>query len=191
MIFAQSGRRVCLVDSDLRRPRLHKAFDIPRDTGLTNYVMGEIPMDGVITKTEVPNLFVIPSGPIPPNPSEMLEGAPMAKMIEELNERFDLVLFDSPPVVAVTDAVVLSKSVDGVVVVVKAGKTTTELFGRAIRQLLDVQSHIVGSVLNDFNVRGEGYRYYYYYHYYRSDEDGTPGSRVLKKRPSGAANKSA
>ncbi|MBZ0271413.1 polysaccharide biosynthesis tyrosine autokinase [bacterium] len=190
IIFAQGGRRVCLVDSDLRRPRLHKAFGVDRDQGLTNYVMGEIPLEDAVTQTEIPNLFIVPSGPIPPNPSELLGSERMDAIIEELRGRFDMLIFDSPPVVAVTDAAVLSKRVDGVMLVVKAGKTTTDMFDRALRQMEDVKAHIVGSVLNDFNLRGEGYRYYYYYHYYRSD-DGTTPDRRRKKRNLGEDRKSA
>lgn len=193
-VFAQGGRRVCLVDSDLRRPRLHRAFKVERNKGLTNFIMGEMGVDEIAIPTEVPNLFLIPSGPIPPNPSELLESEPMKELMRQLEERFDMILFDSPPIVAVTDAIVLSRQVDGVVLVVKAGKTTTDMFDRAVRQIEDVKSHAIGSVLNDFNIRGEGYRYYYYYHYYRSDEDGSADPtkrRRTRKRTVDEIRKSA
>jgi capsular exopolysaccharide synthesis family protein len=193
-VFAQGGRRVCLVDSDLRRPRLHRAFGTDRARGLTNYIVGEAGLDEIITATPVPNVSLIASGPIPPNPSELLESEPMSRLMAELEERFDLIVFDSPPIVAVTDAIVLSRRVDGVVLVAKAGKTTTDIFSRALRQLEDVKSHVIGTVLNDFNIRGEGYRYYYYYHYYRSDEDAASDPsrrRRVKKKATDETRKSA
>jgi Mrp family chromosome partitioning ATPase len=107
----------------------------------------------------------------------------MRELGEELAGRYDLILYDSPPVVAVTDAVVLSKSVDGVVLIAKAGKTTREILLKAARQLDDVGGHILGTVLNDFNIRGAGYRYYYYYYHYRSrDTEGEGGDPVIRKR---------
>lgn len=183
IIFAQGGKRVLIVDSDLRRPRLHRAFNVARKRGLTNLIMGESTTEEVIVKTEVPGVDLIPCGPIPPNPSELLGSVRMREISEELAERYDLVLFDSPPVVAVTDSVVMSKIVDGVVLIAKAGKTTREILTKAVRQLADVETHVLGSVLNDFNIRGAGYRYYYYYYHYRSretDEDGQ--EKVVHKR---------
>ena len=191
IIFAQGGNRVLIVDSDLRRPRLHKAFSVSRTIGLTNLIMGDEDIEDVIVQTEVPNLCLIPCGPIPPNPSELLGGERMQEIITELENRFDIVLFDSPPIVAVTDAVVLSKKVDGVVLIVKSGKTTSEMLVKAKRQLEDVSSHMLGTVLNDFNIKGEGYRYYYYYHYYRSHDDGETQKRKVRKRSSGSNKGSA
>ncbi|MCB9476031.1 MAG: polysaccharide biosynthesis tyrosine autokinase [Deltaproteobacteria bacterium] len=189
--FAQGGRRVCIVDSDLRRPRLHKAFNIDRSRGLTSLVMGESELEETVMATEVPNLFLLPSGPIPPNPAELLGSEQCHETLRRLDEHFDLVLFDSPPVVAVTDAAVLSRLVDGTIVVVKAGKTTTEMFKKALRQLEDVKSHTLGSILNDFNLRGEGYRYYYYYYHYRSDEGGPDDGRRRRRRLLDEIKKSA
>lgn len=184
IIFAQGGRRVLIVDSDLRRPRLHRAFNVSRKRGLTNVIMGEATVDEVIIQTEVPGVDLIPCGPIPPNPSELLGTVRMQEISHLLADKYDLVLFDSPPVVAVTDAVVMSKIVDGVVLIAKAGKTTREIVAKATRQLSDVGAQILGSVLNDFNIRSAGYRYYYYYYHYRSREDGDEGGneRVSRKR---------
>ncbi len=192
IIFAQGGKRVLIVDSDLRRPRLHRAFGVPRKRGLTNLIMGESTTEEVIIHTEVPGVDLIPCGPIPPNPSELLGSPRMREISDELADRYDLVLYDSPPVVAVTDAVVMSKSVEGVVLIAKAGKTTREILTKAVRQLTDVGTHVLGSVLNDFNIRGAGYRYYYYYYHYRSregDEDGQEKvvrKRVKRRRSSGS-----
>jgi len=183
VIFAQGGKRVLLIDSDLRRPRLHRAFNVSRDHGLTELIMGTARIDDVIIHTEVPGVDLIPCGPIPPNPSELLGTPRMRELGEELAGRYDLILYDSPPVVAVTDAVVMSKSVDGVVLIAKAGKTTREILLKAARQLDDVGGHILGTVLNDFNIRGAGYRYYYYYYHYRSrDTEGEGGDPVIRKR---------
>ena len=189
IVFAQGGNRVLIVDSDLRRPRIHRAFNVTRAKGLTNLIMNEAVVDEVIIHSEVPGLAIIPCGPIPPNPSELLGSTRMDEVIKELEGLFDVILFDSPPVVAVTDAVVLSKKVDGVVLIIKSGKTTFEMLNKAQRQLGDVKADILGSVLNDFNIRGEGYRYYYYYRYYRSD-DGDQVMKRVKKRKSKPAKES-
>ncbi len=190
VIFAQGGKRVLLIDSDLRRPRLHRAFNVSRDHGLTELIMGAAKLEDVVLKTEVPGVDLIPCGPIPPNPSELLGTPRMKELGEELSQKYDLILYDSPPVVAVTDAVVLSKIVDGVVLIAKAGKTTREILYKAARQLDDVGGQILGTVLNDFNIKGAGYRYYYYYYHYRSREsEGEGGSprthtRVKRRRSS-------
>jgi capsular exopolysaccharide synthesis family protein len=184
IIFAQGGKRVLIVDSDLRRPRLHRAFKVSRKKGLTNLIMGEASLEEVVTPTEAPGVFLIPCGPIPPNPSELLGTARMKEISEQLADVYDLVLFDSPPIVAVTDAVVMSKIVDGVVLIAKAGRTTSELVSKAARQIGDVNGQILGTVLNDFNIRGAGYRYYYYYYHYRSREGEEEGGeeKVVRKR---------
>ncbi|MHA1568960.1 MAG: GumC family protein [Alphaproteobacteria bacterium] len=185
IIFAQGGKRVLMVDSDLRRPRLHRAFQVSRKHGLTDLIMGEASIDDVIVSTEVPGVDLIPCGPIPPNPSELLGTERMNQISEELSQRYDLLLFDSPPVVAVTDAVVMSKVADGVVLIAKAGKTTREILLKAARQLDDVEANILGTVLNDFNIRDAGYRYYYYYYHYRSREnegEGGEADKVVRKR---------
>lgn len=184
IIFAQGGKRVLIVDSDLRRPRLHRAFKVSRKKGLTNVIMGEASLADVIIPTEVPGVSLIPCGPIPPNPSELLGTERMRQISNDMADMFDLVLFDSPPVVAVTDAVVMSKIVDGVVLIAKAGKTTSEIVRKASRQLEDVQAHILGTVINDFNIRSAGYRYYYYYYHYRSREGDESGGtdKVVRKR---------
>ena len=181
IIFAQGDKKVLIVDTDMRRPRIHKAFGISSGRpGLTNLIMGESTMDEVIADTGIPGVSVIPCGPIPPQPAELLGARHMEELAAELDARFDWVIFDSPPVVAVTDAVVLSRMVDGVILVVKAGKTTRDLVLKAKRQLTDVGAPILGTVLNDFDMKAGGYRYYYYYHSYRSEDGENPKGR--KKR---------
>jgi capsular exopolysaccharide synthesis family protein len=124
--MAQSGQRVLIVDSDLRRPRLHGAFGLSRNVGLSNLILGDVTAEEVIKSTEIPNLFVLPSGPTPPNPAELLMTERFKNVMTSLQGVFDRVLCDSPPILAVTDALVLSQYADGVIVVAKAGSTTRE-----------------------------------------------------------------
>ncbi|HDH96183.1 MAG TPA: polysaccharide biosynthesis tyrosine autokinase, partial [Proteobacteria bacterium] len=176
VILAQGGSRVLLVDSDLRRPLIGELFGFGRDTkGLTDLILGRVSVDEAIKSTEVEGLFVVPSGPIPPNPSELLGSPRFRELVELFSERFDWAIFDSPPVVAVADSVVLSSLVDGVVLVVKSAKTTRDLLKRAYKQLSDVNAPLLGTVLNDYDVRTEGYRYYYYYRYYRGEGSPSEG----------------
>ena len=182
IIFAQGGRKILLVDSDLRRPRLHKEFNISRDVGLTNLLMNEVTIEQAAQKTEIENLWLIPCGPIPPNPSELLGAERMAALVQQLTPKFDLILFDSPPVIAVTDAVVLSRLMDGVILIVKSGRTNIDSAYQAKRLITDVGATVLGIVLNDFNIRGEGYRYYYYYYYYYRSEDGDDEKVVRRRR---------
>ena len=176
--FAQSGQRVLLVDTDLRRPRLHRAFQLAQDIGLTSVLLDEQRLGEAIRPTAVPNLFVLPCGPIPPNPAELLHTERFRALVAELSRRFDRVLFDSPPVAAVTDAQILAAQVDGVVLLAKAGKTSKEALGRARRQLSDVNARVVGALLNsvDLGSRGAGYYYDYYGRYgaYYGDGDAPP-----------------
>jgi len=164
--MAQSGQRVLLVDSDMRRPRLHQSTAVPRQLGLSNLIVGEVDFADVIKTTEIPNLYVLPCGPLPPNPAELLMTHRFQVVLEELGRRFDRILLDSPPLQAVTDAVVLSRHSDGVILVVKAGKTLREDITRSVRQVAGVASSIVGVILNelDLDERG-GYQYYSYYGY--------------------------
>ncbi len=163
--MAQSGQRVLLVDTDMRRPRLHASTGVPKGKGLSNLIVGEDSYDDAIKSTEIPNLFVLPCGPLPPNPAELLMSKRFAVVLEELGRRFDRIILDSPPLGAVTDAVVLSKVADGVMLVVRAGNTLRDEVKRSVRQVRDVDGHIVGVILNEFDIgdrRGYYYRYYGY-----------------------------
>jgi capsular exopolysaccharide synthesis family protein len=165
--MAQSGNRVLLIDTDMRRPRLHKAFGVPNDVGVSSVVVGEGKAEDAIKSTEVPGLFVLPCGPIPPNPAELLHTQAFAELLSQLGEKFDRILLDSPPVGAVADAVVLATQVDGVVVVLKAGKTHREVAKRTVKALRDVKATIFGAVLNDVNFEKSKYGDYYYGYAYR------------------------
>jgi polysaccharide biosynthesis transport protein len=160
--MAQSGSRVILLDTDMRRPRLHKAFGVSNELGVSSLVVGEGKLDDAIKSTEIPNLFVLPCGPIPPNPAELLHTQAFKDLVKKLEGKFDKVVLDSPPVGAVADAVVLSTQVDGVLMVLKAGVTHREVAKRAVRALNDVKARCFGAVLNDINLEKSKYGDYYY-----------------------------
>jgi capsular exopolysaccharide synthesis family protein len=160
--MAQSGQRVLLIDTDLRRPRLHKSLAVPKDRGLTNLLLGDTNYDEIIRPTDLPNLFVLPCGPQPPNPAELLLTKRFKVILDELGQRFDRILLDSPPILAATDAVLLGKITDGVILVAQAGKTYTDDVTMAVRQLRDVGAPILGVILNVTNVSDRRYGHYYY-----------------------------
>jgi capsular exopolysaccharide synthesis family protein len=170
--MAQSGNRVLLIDSDMRRPRLHRAFGVANELGLSTAVVGEAKIDDCIKRTEVPNLFVLPCGPVPPNPAEMLHADRFHEIIDALASKYDRLIFDSPPLGAVADAAVLSTHVDGTLIVLKAGKTTFEVARRAVATLQSVKAPLAGAILNDLDLesREYGYYYYYYHHGYYGEE---------------------
>lgn len=148
--MAQGERRTILVDADLRRPGLHVIFGVPNDRGLTTMILEEQALDDPpLLDVGVENLQLMPSGPLPPNPADVLGSRKMEQVIAAFRERADVILFDAPPVVAVTDAAVLGKKVDGVLLVVSAGQTRREHARRAKELLERVQVRIVGAVLNE------------------------------------------
>ena len=154
-----------ILDCDLRRPKLHSNFGVSNSTGVTNYLSGECELDGLIQVYEKqPNLKLLTSGPIPPNPAELLGSEEMRKLLSTLSERFTHIIIDSPPAISFTDASILSTMVDGVVLVVHGGRSSRAVVRRAKQQLLDVGAHIFGVVLNNVDI--EKQRYYYYSGYY-------------------------
>ena len=184
VVIAQAGLRVVLVDTDLRRPVLHKIFELPNDWGLTGALFGEYlrPKDAPLL-TPVENLSVIPSGPLPPNPSEILGSKRMESFIEDLKLRADVIIFDSPPLLTVTDSNVLSTKVDGVVLVADCGSTRRDAIQKAAESLRKVGAQILGTVLNRVNTRSSGYYYYYYSQYY--DQDGQKKHRRKRRSSAG------
>jgi len=170
--MAQMGSRVLLIDSDLRRPVLHSIFKVDRRIGLSNVLVGRTSIEEAVQKTEIENLFVMPCGTLPPNPSELLASNAMTRALEEMKTMYDIVLFDSPPIIAVTDAAVLSSRLDGVILVVKAGQTDREAAYRAYTLLKNVNSRVLGALLNGVQVESMYGSYYYYYHYYYYGKDG-------------------
>lgn len=161
--MAQNGARVLIIDTDMRRPRLHKAFGVPNDVGVSSLVVGEGDVTAAIKSTEVPGLFVLPCGPVPPNPAELLHTEAFTQLLTQLGENFDRILLDSPPVGPVADAVVLATQVDGVVVVLKAGATNREVAKRTVHALKDVNAVLFGAVLNDVSLEKARYGDYYSY----------------------------
>ena len=170
--LAQFGRSVLLVDTDLRRPRIHRVFNTGKDVGVTSLVVGHATLNEAVTKTHIEGLSVLPAGPIPPNPSELLHSAAFGQLKEDLLNHYDWVVFDSPPMGAVTDAAILAPQVDGVLLVVRAGHTTRDSILSARRQLSSVSARLVGSVLNDIDIRMKGYRYGGYSYRYRYSAHG-------------------
>jgi len=165
--MAQAGARTLLVDSDLRRPTLDGILDLKRGYGLTEVLTGACSVEECISRTEVDNLSIIGSGTLPPNPSEMLGSEKMRKVVSSLRESYDYVLFDSPPVLAVTDAAVLSAIADLTVLVVRSGSTRWTSLGRAISLLQNVHVKQLGTVLNAIEIEGIYGRYHDYYGYYK------------------------
>ncbi|PWT90589.1 MAG: hypothetical protein C5B55_09490 [Blastocatellia bacterium] len=172
-MLAQTGADVLIIDCDLRRPRLHAQFEVSNARGLTTWLSGEKDLDGLLQSLpRNPNLKILTSGPVPPNPAELLGSEEMRRLLGTLSERFAHIIIDSPPAISFTDASILSTMVDGVMLVVHGGRSSRAVVRRAKQQLLDVGAHIFGVVLN--NVRQESHDYYYsgyYSNYYSSDAD--------------------
>ncbi|HKV49581.1 MAG TPA: polysaccharide biosynthesis tyrosine autokinase [Gemmatimonadaceae bacterium] len=168
--FAQQGMRVLIVDCDLRRARLHKLFRAPREPGLTQLMLGHANQQQVIQSTMVDNLWFLPAGAHPPNPSELLGGAQMRATLEKLGREFDILILDTPPVHAAADALILGSQSDGVILVLRAGHTERQVALDAVQRLAAVGVRVVGAVLNDPDHKVPQYGGYYYYDYYDSVE---------------------
>lgn len=181
IVIAQTGKKTLLVDTDFRKPRVHKVFGIETLPGLSNHFIGESGLESIIKPTIVPNLSVITCGLIPPNPSEMLGSHSMETFCKSVRERFDTVIFDTPPAGAVTDAVVLSGIVNGVIYIIKSGAVTKEAARRAVLQLNGGKSEVLGVVMNSVDVSRGSY-YHYYSHYYKYGYGSEEGSKKNKKR---------
>jgi capsular exopolysaccharide synthesis family protein len=176
VMLAQTGAEVLIVDCDLRRPRVHAHFGVANAPGLTNYLSGESDLESVLQAHEkLPQLKLLTSGPIPPNPAELLGSNEMRKLLAELTDRFTHIIIDSPPAISFTDASVLSTFVDGVMLVVHGGRSSRAVVRRAKQQLIDVGANIFGIVLNNVKLEAQDYYYYggYYSSYYTSSEEGT------------------
>jgi polysaccharide biosynthesis transport protein len=177
IVMAHSGSKVLLVDTDMRRPRVHHAFNIRPKLGMSTMVLGESSMEESVFHSAVPNLDVLMCGPTPPNPAELMLTEAFVKVIDKLSQNYDRVIFDSPPVAVVTDAAILSKLVDGTVLILKSLQTTRDAARHAVGTLNDIDANILGAVLNDLDLKNKKYgqHYYYYYkkygYYYHSDEE--------------------
>jgi len=165
--MAQMGSRILIIDADLRRPTIHTFFNLDRQIGLTNALLGTYTLDEVIKPTGIDNLEVITAGDIPPNPSELLSSNALRKALSILSNRYDLILIDSPPVIAVTDAAVLATRTDALLLVISSGYVSKKEVMRAIQILGNVRANMLGVLLNGLDVKRIYGSYYYYYHYYQ------------------------
>lgn len=161
--FAQTGKKVLFIDADMRKPTVHYTFQLPNAAGLSTVLTNQIEVDEVIRETDIENLSVITSGPVPPNPSELLGSKTMQKLIEQLTINFDLIVFDAPPTLSVTDAQILSNTMDGTVLVVDAGSTEKETILKAKELLEQSDAKILGVVLNNYKASDGDHYYYEYY----------------------------
>lgn len=179
--IAQEGKKTILLDCDLRKPQVHKLFQISNEDGLSNILIDEINVDMGIKKTVVPNLFLLPSGKIPPNPSELLSSQKMQQFMESLRQSFDSIVIDSPPLIVVTDAQIISKYSDVCILVVASGESDKNSVMKAKELLCNVNANLIGIVLNKIDISSD--RYYKYYQYYETTKNnkkkrGRKNSRV-------------
>ncbi|WP_195695117.1 CpsD/CapB family tyrosine-protein kinase [Priestia megaterium] len=160
-VYAQQGLKVLLIDADLRKPTGHYTFRLENHIGLTNVLTRQSTLAQAVQESEIPHLSVLTSGPIPPNPSELLASAQMAELLKEMKEQFDMVIFDTPPILAVADAQILANQVDGTILVVSSGKTEKDAALKSKELLSSAKGKLLGVVLNNRKVE-EGNYYYYY-----------------------------
>ncbi|WAA12122.1 CpsD/CapB family tyrosine-protein kinase [Fervidibacillus halotolerans] len=161
--FAQQGKKVLLIDADMRRPTTHYFFQLPNTIGLTNVLTKQVDLQDAVRQTDVNDLFVLTSGPIPPNPAELLASVSMEYLLKEAYDMYDLILFDTPPVLAVTDGQVVANLTEGVILVVSSGKTDREEAIKAKELLSSVKGKLLGVILNN-KPESKKSHYYYYSH---------------------------
>jgi len=160
--YAREGKRTLIVDADLRKPSLHYMFMRSNRSGLTHALLRENDWPDIVQKTDIAGLHLMTAGSIPPNPTEVLSSKRLQELVEEWRQRYDVVLFDTPPLLAVTDAMILSALCDGVILVVKAGKTKIPAARKVLGQLEFAKARMLGTVLNHKkSSRGSGYHYAY------------------------------
>lgn len=171
--LAHAGSKVLVIDADLRKPRVHKYFGVSNKMGLTNIIVEDFQWTEYIHKIdELPNLHILSSGPIPPNPSELAGSTKMRTFLDSLKDIYDYIIIDTPPVGVVTDAALIGSYTDGTVLVVSSGNVEIEAAKRSKALLQNVNANILGVVLNKIPTKEGGYyKYYYYYSYYHEDED--------------------
>jgi capsular exopolysaccharide synthesis family protein len=173
--FAQLRKKTLLVDADLRKPVQHNVFGHPRGPGLSEYLINEVKdVDSIIQETKIENLYILTAGGLPPNPSELLGSDRMSQLIDKLEQEWDMILLDSPPIVAVTDASMISGEIDAIALIVKAGSTERSAVDRALDMVRNVKAPLIGAILNGASQESLGGKYAYYYsyynYYYHSDE---------------------
>ncbi|WP_337133512.1 CpsD/CapB family tyrosine-protein kinase [Priestia megaterium] len=161
VVYAQQGLKVLLVDADLRKPTAHYTFRLENHSGLTNVLTRQSSLAHTVQATEVSDLYVLTSGPVPPNPSELLASFQMEALLKEMKQQFDMIIFDTPPILAVADAQILANQVDASILVVSSGKAEKEPALKAKELLVHAKSKLLGAVLN--NRKADSGNYYYYY----------------------------
>jgi capsular exopolysaccharide synthesis family protein len=169
IVMAQAGDKVLFVDADLRKPRIFKTFDLDNTKGLSTYLVGKTEFDDSLVSSFIPNLTIVCSGPIPPNPSELLSSSRMKDFLAEASRKFDRVVFDVPPILSVTDPAIMANMLDGVILVVRNSLTPIEAVIRAKQKLIESKARIIGVVLN--NVESSHESYYYSYYSYKEEEE--------------------
>lgn len=161
VVYAQQGKKTLLIDADLRKPTVHYTFRLDNLKGLSSILVGESDWEDTITTSDVENLDVISCGPIPPNPSELLGSRRMQALLQEANKQYDIIIFDAPPVLAVTDAQILANTVDGTLLVIRSNQSEFEQVNKAKEILKSAQGKLLGTVLNDRDKKATNYHYYY------------------------------
>lgn len=161
--YAQSERRVILIDADLRKPTAHHTFSISNRFGLSTVLSQQCSLEEAIQHSNVPGMDLITAGTIPPNPAEMLNSKKMTSLIDELRQKYDVILIDTPPLLAVTDAQIVAAKSDGVVLVVDQGRVKRDIAKKAVQNLQSVNARILGVVLNNVKRKAKEEAYYYYY----------------------------
>lgn len=168
--YAQAEEKVLVIDADLRKPTMHRTFKLSNRKGLTNILTNQAQPWDAITASDVPNLDFITSGPIPPNPAELLGSRRMSALLEELKKQYSKIIIDTPPILALTDAQIISTLCDGVILVLDSGKVKKEIAQKAKESLSKVNAKILGVVLNNVSAKDNEAYYYYYYQYYGKEE---------------------
>lgn len=166
-VLAQTGKRIVIVDADLRRGHINKEFGLKRETGISEFVAGEASIDDVVKPTAVPNLWVVTTGQIPPNPSELLMHLRFEELLEKLGERFDTLIVDAPPILAVSDAAIIGRHVGATLMVARAGRHPVRELEQAVKRLNQAGVHVKGFVFNDLDTSKQRYRYGYKGYVYR------------------------
>lgn len=181
--YAQAGRHILLIDADLRRPSVHRRFGLPNRQGLTTAIVRGSDPQACVQDSKIPNLSILTSGPIPPNPAEMLMSETLWRLIDELKPHYDMIFLDAPPVGVVTDAAIIATKVDGTIFVVRAGEIKKAQLTRATDLLKKVNAHVLGFILNGASKQTDDYYNYYYNNtYYYSNEPHPADAKHTKKR---------
>lgn len=163
VVFAQEGKRVLLIDADLRKPTLQFTFNVRNLIGLSHVLIGKNFYFNAIQGTPITGLDVLPSGAIPPNPTELLSSKNMDSLIEEMKEKYDLIIFDGPPIISIADSQILANKCDGTLLIVNAGVSKKEDFLKSVEILQNSKAKIMGSILNNYKMPKDYYKNYYTY----------------------------